>query len=59
MSEGVTSIIGAFTTALGTMATDVFGGIAQVLPVVLPIFAALIIIGIVVRIVKRISGRPV
>lgn len=50
-------IIGAFTTAIGEMATYAMSGITSLLPVVLPILGAVILIGILIKVVRRITGR--
>lgn len=61
MGEGSTATVGSVVSAMndgfGTMATDALNGIAQVLPTVLPILGAIIVIGIIIKIVRRITGR--
>lgn len=51
------ALITSLTSGFTTMATDALGGIGAVVPVVLPVLAAIILIGVVVRVVKRITGR--
>lgn len=53
----VSDVITAMTSAFSTMAGDAMNGIASVLPVVLPILGAIIVIGIIIKIVRRITGR--
>lgn len=53
MDTLITALVSGFTT----MATDALNGIGQVVPVVLPILGAVIVIGIVIRVVRRITGR--
>lgn len=61
MGEGSTATVGTVVSALnngfGDMATDALNGIGQVLPTVLPILGAIIVIGIIIKIVRRITGR--
>lgn len=44
-------------TALGATATEVSSQISGVLPVVLPIFGALLAIGIGLKVFKKVTGR--
>lgn len=53
----ISTVIGALKDAFEAMAGNAMDGIAQVLPVVLPILAAIIVIGLVIKVVKRITGR--
>lgn len=53
MEALITALVSGFTT----MTTDTLSGIGQVVPVVLPIFAAIVLISVVQRVVKRFSGR--
>lgn len=48
------SVITALTTAFSTMATDALSGITGILPVVLPVFSAIVIVGLALRLVHRI-----
>lgn len=62
MGEGsgtatISTVVSALNDAFGSMATDAMNGIAQVLPTVLPILGAIIVIGIIIKIVRRITGR--
>lgn len=51
------ALITALVTAFGTLATDAISGISQVAPVVLPVLAAVILIGVVIKVVRRVTGR--
>lgn len=51
------TLIAALVSGFTTMASDALNGIGQVVPVVLPILAAIIVIGIITKVVKRITGR--
>lgn len=53
----MTSITNALTDGFTTMANNALDGIAAVVPQVLPILAAIIVIGVVIKIVRRIVGR--
>lgn len=53
----ITTVIGSMVSQFTTMAGDAMSGISQVVPVVLPILAAIIVVGIIIKVVKRITGR--
>ena len=53
MEALVTALVAGFTT----MATDALDGIAKVAPVILPIFAGIVLIGVLIKVVRRITGR--
>lgn len=47
------SMISSFVTAFGDMADSALLGIASVLPVVLPVMAAIIVLGIIIKVAKK------
>lgn len=49
-------LISAMTAGFSTMATDALSGIGAVVPVVLPIAAAIIVVKIIMRVAKRASS---
>lgn len=53
-SSGVTS---AMTTAFSTIAGDAMSMISSVLPVVLPILGAIVLIGIGIKVFRKVTGR--
>lgn len=55
--EGGATITSVFSSAVGTMATDITNGLIAILPVVLPILGTLILIAILVRVIQRVTGR--
>lgn len=50
-------IIEAFTSAFGEMANFAIAGITALVPVVLPMLAAVILVGFLIKVVRRITGR--
>lgn len=52
--EAITS---AMTTGFSTAATDMLGAIGSILPVVIPVAAAMAVIGIGYKVFKRFTGR--
>lgn len=57
MSEALNGIITSFNASLTDMVSAAMTGLGTILPTILPIFAALILIGIVIKVVRRITGR--
>lgn len=53
----VSTVITSMVTGFTTMAGDAMNGISQIVPVVLPVLAAIIVVGIMIKIVRRIVGR--
>lgn len=47
------AVVNALTTGFTTAATDAMGAIATILPVLIPVAAALVVIGIGYRLFKR------
>lgn len=53
----ITTVIQSMVTQFTSMAGDAMNGISQVVPAVLPVLAAIIVVGIIIKVVKRITGR--
>lgn len=49
----ITALVGGVTT----LATDLLGAITSVAPVLLPVFAAYLAIGVILKVVRRVAGR--
>lgn len=50
-------LVSSLTTGFTSMASEAIGAIGDVVPVVLPIMAAIIVIGVVIKVVRKIAGR--
>ena len=57
MADALTPIITALQTGFGDMASQVIASIAAIAPKVLPVTAAVLVIGIIIRVVKKFTGR--
>lgn len=51
------AITTALSTAITTIGTDAMDAIAKVLPAALPIFGAIVVVSIGLRVFKRVAGR--
>lgn len=51
------AITTALTAAITTIGTDSMDAIAEVLPAALPIFGAIVVVSIGLRVFKRVTGR--
>ena len=56
MTETVT-VVSALTTAVTQIASDANSAIAAILPVALPIMGAFIVVGLGIKLIKRVTGR--
>ena len=56
MTEPVT-VVSALSTAFTSIAADASSAIATVLPIALPIMGAIVVIGVGIRVFKRVAGR--
>lgn len=54
---GMSDIVTAMGTAVGSIADSAMSGIAAILPIGAPIMGAILIIGIGIRTFKKFSGR--
>lgn len=50
------TITSSFVTACGTMATDLLTAVASIVPVVFPVLAAIIGVGLCIRIIHKVVG---
>ena len=51
------TLTAALVAAFTQMATDAMSAIGGIVPVVLPVLAAIIVVGIAIKVVRRIVGR--
>lgn len=51
------TIISSLTAAFSAMTDDALAGIGAVLPTVVPVLTAIITIGIIIKVVKKFTGR--
>lgn len=51
------AITTALSTAITTIGTDAMDAIAKVLPAALPIFGAIVVVSIGLRVFKRVTGH--
>lgn len=56
-STGSSGITSAMTTAFSTVASDAMSMISSILPVVLPILGAIVLIGIGIKVFRKVTGR--
>ena len=52
-----TGITSALTTALSTIASDMMSSISAIVPIALPIMGAIAVVGIGVRIFKKVTSK--
>lgn len=57
MGETSTTIISALTTGFTTIASDMQSGLAQIVPIALPVLGGILLIRYGIRIFKSITGR--
>lgn len=58
LSEGGTgTVTSALTTGLGTVASDALSSISGIIPVALPIMGAGVVIGIAIKLFKKVSNK--
>lgn len=51
------AVVSALTTAMTTTADECKSAIAAVLPVALPVMGAIVVVGIGIKIFKKVAGR--
>lgn len=56
-AEGSPTVVEALTTALTKTAGDCTAAISAVLPVALPVMGAIVVVGIGIKIFKKVTGR--
>lgn len=52
-----TTIASALSTSFTAMATDIMDTIGTVLPIILPILGAIAVIGVGIKVFKKVTGR--
>lgn len=57
MGETSTTIVSALTTGFTTIASDMQSGLAQIVPIALPVLGGILLIRYGIRIFKSITGR--
>lgn len=50
-------MITALTTAFSTVASDALSAIQSILPIALPVMGAIVVVGVGIRIFKKVAGR--
>lgn len=51
------AVVSALTTGISSVATEAMGAIGAVVPVALPVFGAIVVVGIGLKVLKKITGR--
>lgn len=54
--SGISAITNGFTTAVGTLATDLVGAIGAIVPVAFPVLAGVIGVSMCIRIIRKVIG---
>lgn len=52
-----TTVVSALTSAFSTVASDALSAIQGILPIALPVLGAIIVVGIGIKIFKKVAGR--
>lgn len=55
--EGSTTVTSALSTAFQTVANDCLSAIEAILPIALPVLGALVVVGIGIKIFKKVTGK--
>lgn len=50
-------MISALTSAFSTVASDALSAVQGILPIALPVLGALIVVGVGIKIFKKVTGR--
>lgn len=53
----VDTVVSALTTGVGTIAGDVTSAITAIIPVALPIMGAIVVLGVGIKVFKKVTGR--
>lgn len=56
-ASGNSNVVSALTSAFSTAVSDIMSAIGGVLPVVLPVVGAIAVVGIGIKIFKKVTGR--
>lgn len=57
LAEEASTISGALTTAMGTIATDATSAVAAILPVALPVLGIGVVVGLGIKIFKKVTSK--
>lgn len=57
LAAETSSVVSALTTAMTSTANDCKDAIASVLPVALPVMGAIVVVGIGIKIFKKVTGK--
>lgn len=52
-----TTVVSALTSAFSTVASDALSAVQGILPIALPVLGAIIVVGIGIKIFKKVAGR--
>ncbi len=53
----IATVTGALTTGITTIASDAMSAVGSVVPVALPIMGAVVVVGIGIKVFKKVAGR--
>lgn len=53
----IATVTGALTTGISTIASDAMSAIGSVVPAALPIMGAVVVVGIGIKVFKKVAGR--
>lgn len=53
----MTDLITSITTGFGTVAGDMLNAIGSIVPAVLPVLGAVMVVGVGIKIAKKVAGR--
>ena len=56
-AAAISTVTGALTTGITTIANDAMGAVSSVVPVALPIMGAIVVVGIGIKVFKKVTGR--
>ena len=56
-TESAGTVISALTGAMQTAANDALSAIQSILPIALPILGAIVVVGVGIKIFKKVTGR--
>lgn len=56
-SSSSNAVITAMTDGITSIASDAMSGIGSILPVALPIMGAIVVVGIGIKVFKKVTGR--
>ena len=57
LMDGTTTVTSALSTAFQSVATDCLSAIQAILPIALPVLGALVVVGIGIKIFKKVTGK--